>query len=129
MQTKLKAQSGSTSVFIVALMFAMILTFAGITAYAGDYTVSMSDDSTMTMTGSFDTDGGWSGTLTVADSTKTRAPVITVTVGGTVLPESDYSYRFSTGAISIPAAKLTGNVIITAMQITTPVNGKIYNTI
>ena len=64
--------------------------------------------------------GGYSVTFTPESGYSIPARV-TVQIGGTTLASDEYTYDNTTGALTIPRDKITGNIIITAKAVKNPV--------
>ena len=66
----------------------------------------------------------WTGTLSVSGS-YTRPTLITITVGGSNF--TNFTYDSSTGAISIPAINVTGNIVISGSAVCSHDNRTLAN--
>ncbi len=83
-----------------------------------------------TFTGDTATYGSDYDTTIIADTGFSLPPSVSITVGGTLLDEGDYTYDSTTGAVHIDGSKVTGNIAIIATDsalITYSVNHNVTN--
>ena len=87
-------------------------------ASAGEYTVAY-DLTGCSFTGKTSTTAGqdYTTTLQLKGDYTDPITIASVTAGGTALDPSDYTFDKDTGVLTIPSAKITGNIIIKASAV------------
>lgn len=117
------SHTSSTATFTVNIEYNALYESASCLDYAIEFKTAAvaltATDSSTNGTVSFDTATPVAGTDFTATATANTGyslpDTITVKVGGTILAATDYTYNSSTGAITIPGEKVTGNIEIAAV--------------